>query len=50
MDLQARKKSGKEHYSGKQLYKWIFKLGVNDFSAMTDLERFPGTSGSGRRG
>ena len=37
--IKLVKELGKEQYTGKQLYKWIFKHGVHDFSAMTDLSK-----------
>lgn len=30
---------GKKRYTGRQLYKWIFKHGVSEFGAMTDLSK-----------
>ncbi len=30
---------GKKRYSGRQLFKWIFKHGVDEFSDMTDLSQ-----------
>lgn len=33
------KELGKEQYTGKQLFKWVFKHGVDDFSKMTDLSK-----------
>jgi 23S rRNA (adenine2503-C2)-methyltransferase len=37
--IRLVKELGKEQYTGKQLYKWVFKHGVHDFSAMTDLSK-----------
>jgi 23S rRNA (adenine2503-C2)-methyltransferase len=37
--IKLAKELGKEQYTGKQLFKWIFKHGVHDFSKMTDLSK-----------
>jgi 23S rRNA (adenine2503-C2)-methyltransferase len=33
------KQLGKAQFTGKQLFKWVFKHGVDDFSQMTDLSK-----------
>jgi 23S rRNA (adenine2503-C2)-methyltransferase len=30
---------GKKRYAGRQLYKWLFQVGLDDFDGMTDLAR-----------